>query len=359
MRRPKTPGTGLVRATLMLALASIAVSALATPSAASAAWSARLTATGSVGAGSISVGIEGPLPALTFTNSSLSSTASATISNTTAGATAPPADLAVTFAGSPGQLAGATNLVVWSAPDASGCAASSTPGADAVAGTWANGVTLVIASLPPGETQTVCVRSTVNARQDAASSSGSLAFTATVQARLTLHYFSAQSISTSTVGTSLIYPFSTLPNFWYTFRPISDPSRCFDVTGGIYASPGAVLGTWACHTSFEPVFANQWFTLAPISGSLVGIRSAVTANLYATANDTTGAVTLETRDDSNPSQSWEPQLIHPDVFQFVNGSTGLCLAAIVNPGPLSVGACDGSDGQMFAAIQLAVAPPTG
>lgn len=326
---------------------------------ASGGWSASLTATGSVSAGSLSVGTGGPLPALTFTNSSLSSTASVTISNSTAaGATAPSADLAVTFTGSSGPLAGVTNLVVWSAPDSSGCADTSTPGPDAVTGVWASGVTSTMSSVPAGSTRTICVRSTVNARQDAASSSGSLSFAASVQARLTLHNFSAQSSSNSTVGSSSIYPFSTLGNFWYTFRPASDLSRCLDVTGGINAAPGTLLGTWTCHTSFDPGFANQWFTLAPASGSLVGIRSAVNANLYATANGN-GTVTMEVRNDLNPSQKWEPQLIGSGVFQLVNDPTGLCLAAVVTPGPLALATCNGSTSQMFAATQLTVPPPTG
>jgi hypothetical protein len=314
--------------------------------------------TGSVGAGSISVAIGTPLSAATFTNSSLASTTPLAISNTTAGAGAPAGELAVTFTGASSPLSAATNLDVWTASDASECDESTAPGADAVAGTWASGVTLTIVQLAPGATQTVCVRSMVNTRQDAASSSGSQSFTASVSARLALHAFSAESSSASTVGASRIYPFSTLGDFCYTFRPSSDLGRCLDVTGGYAAAPGTVLGTFACHTSSGPTYANQWFTLAAVSGSLVGIRNAGTSNLYVTAN-TDGTVTMEVRNESNPLQSWEPQSRASGVFQFVNDATGLCLSAINAPGPVGVESCDGSARQAFTSTQLDVAPPTG
>ena len=358
MRRSRSPGRA--RSTLSLVIGSVVVlSAFNSPSAASAAWSARLTATGSVSAGSLSIALGNALPSATFTNDSLSSTSSVTISNTTASTTAPAADLAVALSGDSSPLAIATNLVAWPVSNASECTDASTPGADAVIGNWANGVTLTFAAVSPGASQVVCLRSIVNARQDAASATGSQTFTTGLHARLAVHLFTADAFSTSAVGTAYIFPFSTLGNFWYNFRPVSDPNRCLDLTGGYTATPGAVLGTFPCHASLDPGFANQWFTLAPISGSLVGIRSAGTFNLYASASST-GAVTMQLRNASDPRQSWEPQLISPGVFQFVNDPTGLCLSGLVGAsGPTTVRACDGSPGQAFTAVQLAVPPPTG
>ena len=159
MTRSPSPRAGRARAILPLALTSVVIlSVLTAPSAASAAWSARVTATGSVSAGSLAVAFGGALPLATFTNSSLSSTGSVSISNTTSSATAPPADLEVVFAGPSTPFAAATNLVVWPVADASGCLATSTPGAGAVAGNWASGVTLAIAALSRGATQIACVR---------------------------------------------------------------------------------------------------------------------------------------------------------------------------------------------------------
>ncbi|MGO4277199.1 hypothetical protein AB4Z22_46445, partial [Paenibacillus sp. TAF58] len=60
----------------------------------------------------------------------------------------------MTFTGASSPLSAATNLDVWTASDASECDESTAPGADAVAGTWASGVTLTIAQLAPGATQT-------------------------------------------------------------------------------------------------------------------------------------------------------------------------------------------------------------
>jgi hypothetical protein len=359
MKRSPSPRAGRARAILPLALTSVVVlSVLTAPSAASAGWSARVTATGSVSAGSLAVAFGGALPLATFTNSSLSSTGSVSISNTTSSATAPPADLEVVFAGPSTPFAAATNLVVWPAVDASGCLAASTPGAGAVTGNWASGVTLAIEAVPRGATQIACVRTSVNARQDAATTTGYQSFAAGVQARLTLHAFSAQASSASAVGSALIFPFSTLGNFWYNIKPASDSTRCFDVTGGIGAVPGTVLGTYTCHTTYDPGLANQWFTLMPISGSLVAFRSSTSQNLFASASST-GAVTMQLRNVSDRAQSWEPQLQSPGLYQFVNDATGLCLSAVVGAsGPTSVRECDGSAGQSFAATQLPVAPPS-
>ena len=362
MRRSRSHRPGSApRVSWSLVLGAIlAFSALATPSAASAAWSARLTATGStVSAGSLAVVFGGSLPVVSFRNESLSATAAVMISNTTSSATAPPADLQVTFAGPSHPLAMVTNLVVWPVSDSSLCTATATPGAGAVTGTWTTGVTLTVTGLPAGATQAICVRNFVNTRQDAASTTGYQSFAASVQARLILHSFSAQASSSSAVGASLIFPFSTLGNFWYNIEPATDQSRCLDVNGGVDALPGTFIGTYACHTLYASGYANQWFTLSPISGSLVAIRSATTQNLFVSASSA-GVVTMQLRNASDSTQSWEPQLVSSGVFQFVNDPTGLCMATVVGLSTaLSMATCDGSAGQLFSANQLAVAPPTG
>ncbi len=331
---------------LSLSLASVFVmSVLASGSSAMAAWSARVTATGSVSAGSLSVAFAGTLPTVTLTNSSLSSTASVSVSNTTASASAPPAELELTLSGpADSQLASATDVVVWPVQSPSECSDAAAPDAGAVVGDWAHPVTLTTDALPPGGAQTYCVRSSVGTRQAAASSSGAQSFATRIEASLVLHAFTASAASVSDVTSAWIFPFSTLSGSWYNLRPTGLPV-CVDVTQGPAAAPGSPIGTYPC---LGPGWIDQQFAVDPIGGSVVRIRSAISNFSVGVGPD--GAPAVQTNDPTDPSQRWEPQLVSPGVFQFVNDFTGMCLTAPGSFQPLSVGACDGSPAQTFTAV---------
>ena len=335
---------GIAILSLLLAPAFV-ISAVAGGSSAMAVWSARVTASGSVSAGSLSVAFAGVVPTTTFINSSLSSTASVSVSNTTSSASAPDAELELTVSGpATSPLAAVTNVVVWTASSPSECDDAAAPGGDAVAGNWANSVTLTSAALAPGSTQNYCVRSSVATRQAAASGSGAQSFQAQLAARLVLHSFSVSATSVSDVTSAWIFPFSTLSSSWYNFMP-SGQAACVDVSAGPNAPPGSAIGTYVCFGSGTDF---QMFTLDPLAGTLVAIRTAVSN--FNMAADPGGAVIVQVNDPSSPAQRWEPQLVSPGVFQFVNDSNGLCLTAPASFGPLSVSACDGSPGQAFTAI---------
>lgn len=323
---------------------------------AEASWSARLTATGVVGAGSVAVSV-GALPPIAFTNSSMTATAAVTVSNTTTGVSPFPAAVETEFTtSSTDQLVSSTRALAWPVSAATECTNTAIPNGDAVQGTWAGGVTVNTAALAPGDSQVICIRSSIDSRQDAAAVSGARTADVSVEARLSLHAFAATAEAASAISTSQIYPFATLGNFWYNINP-SGQSGCFDVTGGVNTAPGALLGTFPCHGDLDPSFSNQWFTLTPFGGSIVGIRSAGPANRFAQPN-TTGGVAMQLRDTAEPAQGWEPQLVAPGLFQFVNDASGLCLTAGVSSSPLSTQECNGSALQSFSATQLPVAAPT-
>jgi hypothetical protein len=340
--------TGRILLTLSLVLASAAIlSTLAMGPSATAAWSARLTASGSVSAGSVGIAFAGGLPAIGFTNSSLSSTAPIGVSNTTVTETAPAAELQLSLSGpAESGLAVVTSLTVWSVPAPSECDGGSAPGADAVTGTWANGVTLNGGPLSPGETKAYCIRSSVGSRQAVAAITGAQSFEAHVAAHLVLHSFSSSASSLSEMASAHMFPFASLTDAWYNFMP-SGQDACLDVSDGLSAGPGSGLGTYPCWGSYS---ADQWFASVPFSDHLVGIRAGV-ADLRAEAQ-ADGAVLLQADDPSNPSQWWEPQLVSPGVVQFVSDLTGMCLTVPPSFGPASMSVCDGSPGQSFVAVEL-------
>jgi hypothetical protein len=331
---------------LSLSLASLFVlSALASSPSAMAAWSARVTATGSVSAGSLSVAFAGALPTVTFINSALSSTASLSVSNTTSSDGAPGAELELTLSGpADSPLAAATNVVVWPVLSPAECTDLAAPGAGAFAGKWASPVTLTTDELAAGGTQTYCLRSSLESRQSAATSGGAQSFEASATARLVLHAFSASVTSVSHVTSAWIYPASTLSSSWYSFMP-SGQAACVDVTDGADAAPGSRIGTYSCLGAGS---ADQLFTFDPLADSLVGIRSGVSNLLVGVGPD--GGPAVQTSDPSDPSQRWEPQLVSPGTFQLVNDATGMCLTAPASFGPLSMAACDGSSDQTFIAV---------
>ncbi|WP_345762374.1 RICIN domain-containing protein [Diaminobutyricibacter sp. McL0608] len=141
-----------------------------------------------------------------------------------------------------------------------------------------------------------------------------------------------------------MFPLSTLSSSWYSFMP-SGQDACVDVSAGKNAPPGSPIGTYVCFGSGTDF---QLFTLDPLAGTLVAIRTAVSN--FNVAADPDGAVIVQVNDPSNPAQRWEPQLESPGAFQFVNESNGLCLTAPASFGPLSVSACDGSPAQAFTAV---------
>jgi hypothetical protein len=333
--------------TLSLVLAFVlGLSALAPGSSAIAAWSTRVSASGSVSAGRLGIVFAGGFSSIAFTNSSLSSTSSVGVTNTTRDTTAA-ADLELTLSGpADSQLASATNIAVWSVPDPTDCDSSVEPSADAIIGTWADPVVLTDGPLSPGETKNYCVRSSVASRQAVATPAGAQSFEANIAAHLALHSFSADIVTSSQIASAHMFSFALLPDAWYNFMP-SGQDACLDVSDGLSAGAGSGLGTYPCWGSYSP---DQWFGFAPRSGSLVGIRAGV-ADLHAEAH-ADGTVSLQTDQPANASQAWEPQLVSPGVFQFVSDVTGKCLSVPPSFGPASVQDCDGTPGQSFVAVEL-------
>lgn len=325
--------------------------------AAYAVWSMRLTATGSVAAGSVSVAAY-PMTGSAFINSSLTSTSIALTSNTSPQTSTMPAQIAPTFSATPATgLAANAGLAVWPIASVGDCTDTTPQPAGATTGTWGVGLTVPAASLSPGDSQMYCVRTSFATRQQMASASGSQSFSGSMGATLTVNSFTATAAPPAVMFNTLdVYPYATTSNFWYNVIPTTQ-STCMDVTGGVNAAAGALIGTWSCHGLYTAAYANQWFTMTEVATNTVMLRIGGTNDRAMQAN-ANGTVTTQVRNPGIATQLWEPQQVSPNVFLLVSASTGLCITAASTSTALSMSPCSNSPLQRFTFNQLAVAPPS-
>ncbi len=329
-------------------------------SAAYALWSARVTATGSVTVGGVSVSIA-PVSDQTFTNATLSVTYAASVTNGMPASSTIPGQVVMRF-GSPSGNAIRSNavLVAWPVADGNACDSATVVPPDAVTGGWLPGLTMPAVTVMPGTTRQICLRTSFADRQQAATSTLSGPFAVSVDATLTAESYSAVAATqTATYRSSNIGIFRMTGNFWYRVTPTGQSTTCIGVSGGIDAPPGSVVGTAPCLSPpTSSANSSQWLAMSQIDTYTVVLRLGGTATDRVLQVNDDGTLTSETRDPSNPDQGWQPQVTGTNLYQLVADRSGLCLTASATDATLSLASCVLNDPlQRFLFTQLAVAPP--
>lgn len=354
-------------------VAAVSVAGLVGAVPASAGWSARATATGSVTVGRESVTITPTAVGTVMTNDLYQTTYLVSVLNNQDSTTfAGTSDVTVTAlpATTPATGLGALlNASIWPVTTAAACTTTSNPQPGAVSGAWANGVTSAAVALAPRATTLFCVRgyptggssssaNTGQNRQNLASAlgstSGSVGFAPAFRADIALGDLRGQATATSTaITTSLIYPFTVLSNVntYYQVKPqniLSPAALCLDLRGGVGAGAGAPIDTFTCHNiGTDVTLGNQAISMIPVSGTnAIQLRVRTTAtNSGFLASSTTNAgsgVVIATSNAANPQQLWIPQQtssVGGSLLQLVNASSGLCLTAPAAAGAVTMQPC--------------------
>ncbi|WP_295127455.1 hypothetical protein [uncultured Leifsonia sp.] len=341
--------------------AALSVAGLVSAVPASAGWSARVTATGSVTVGRESVTITPTAVSTVMTNDLYQTTYLVNVTNNQASATfagSSNVTLSAFSASTPATGLGALlSAVIWPVASAAACTTASNPVPGAVAGAWSDGVTSRAVAVAPGASALFCVRgmptggssSATNSgqsRQNLAaalgSPSGTMSFTPSFRAEIALGNVTDQATADSDpITTSLIYPFRPLTNLttYYQVKPqniLTPAALCLDLRGGVGATAGSGMGTYACHDIGTDVsLGNQAIAMLPINGaSAVQLRVRTTAsnNGYLTAGGTSpgGSVTVNGSFPTLAQQQWIPQEVSNaggSRLQLVNAVSGLCLTA--------------------------------
>lgn len=311
-------------------------------------WTAQATASTSAVTASVGVtqsGFENPATT-TYTPSSLSSTRTFTVTNTSAITGTATANLST-----PESYASNLTLRVWPVASVGACTATP-PGSGVTTGTWSS-LTLT-ATLAAGASQTYCALTTIADWKTVTTPTG----TATVNPVATISvdasgWAASAPTATHIQRTAGMFPVITAPlvdpslaSSWFTIRNAANTGYCLDDKAS--GSAGTWVITWGCHTG-----ANQRWQFVPVTSSdpsLVTIRprSAPTTRLQTSA---AGAVTIETAAGST-TQQWYVQNVstgNSPVYQLVSASTGRCLplgTASVDTAPLQTVTCDAAAAQL-------------
>ncbi|KQR51988.1 hypothetical protein ASF88_10370 [Leifsonia sp. Leaf336] len=353
--------------------AAVSVAGLVCAIPASAGWSARVTATGSVTVGQESVTVTPTAVSAVMTNDLYQTTYLVSVTNAQSSTTfAGTSDVTLTALPDSTPATGLGTLltaVVWPVASAAACTTATDPVPGAVSGAWASGVTSAAVALAPQATALFCVRgyptggssSSANSGQNRqtlasalGSTSGTTSFTPAFRADIALDDLQAQATATpEPITTSLIYPFTVLSNVttYYQVKPqniLSPAALCLDLRGGVGAGTGSPIDTFTCHNIGTDVsLGNQAISMLPVSGLnaiQLRVRTTATNNGFVTAS-TTGVgsgVVVNTSNTSNLQQLWIPQSVSNSggsLLQLVNAATGLCLTAPATAGVVALQTC--------------------
>ena len=353
--------------------AAVSVAGLVCAIPASAGWSARVTATGSVTVGQETVAVAPTVVSSVMTNDLYQTTYLVSVTNTQVSTTFDgTSDVTLTAFPATTPVTGLGTLLsaaVWQVASAAACTTTTDPAAGAVSGAWASSVTSAAVALAPRATALFCVRgyptggssSSANSGQNRqtlasalGSTSGTTSFTPAFRADITLDDLQGQATAASdAITTSLIYPFTVLSNVttYYQVKPqnfLSPAALCLDLRGGVGVGSGSPIDTFTCHNiGTDVTLGNQAISMLPASGlNAVQLRVRTTAsnNGFLTASGTgIGAgVVVNTSNTSNLQQLWIPQQVSSaggSLLQLVNAASGLCLTAPATPGVVSLQTC--------------------
>ncbi|QIK63109.1 ricin-type beta-trefoil lectin domain protein [Leucobacter viscericola] len=328
---------------------TLSIAGVLAGSAAYAALVPAVTASGSVTAGNLSVAVTTP-PNATMRNSDSSVAMPFTVTNTSATSSTQKAATSVKFSSDNSAFGVGW---VWPVANAAACPTNAAIGTGPSVLPWPAGGT-VTTSLAPGESQTYCVRSMQTGT--VVHASGSMAMNITTAATLSLGNFQASNQSTARITTKAIYPSVIPADNWYRVKPFGQ-SRCLDVTGGINATSGALVGTYTCHTQETTAYGNQWFSFKQLSQSNKTL--AIRPNGPSGTSMQPRGTSVEVRTTAETSaQQWLLQQVNETTYQMVNMETGLCVTAPTAVGQLTLAVCDDLTSQRFTLTKVNVAIPT-
>ena len=308
--------------------------------------------------------------AKTFANSSLVSTGSVTVTNSTAGTSAQQGKVNLTFSGTGGDPYRSNfTFVVWLSTAANPCTDAATPGATLASGLWSSSASYVTpngSGFAVGESRTYCVRTTAAPATTNWPANGAVSFTPQISAVIALGNYGGSASATTTQQTQYIYPLVTPPSSattWnYIHRVFTTPvgNYCTDLEGG----PGPNAIGWPCKNGGT---ANQSYRFDAVAGKAgyYTIKSNNTAGLVLQQNATGAAVTAVTAVTGTAAQQWTLQqtptsyvgTVSRTFYQFVNASTGQCLTyAAVNGttaalNQMAMANCDGTASQQFLVVR--------
>lgn len=356
--------------------------------AATAGWTASLTATGTVSAGTVTVSSARTNTSAGVRNQLFQTTQRVTVTNTQASTTFTGTSNATVTARpsvSPAPaLSALMNVTIWQVATTAACTTTAAPPAGSPTGLWSTGVTSAAVALARTQVAIFCVRgSAVGAPTDSAATNqnrpavasslatatGALTFTPAYDARLTLGAFTATATGTSTaIATQFIFPYQTVSTTsYFQVRPQNAASLCLDVNGGPTAPVGSSINVLGCQSlTTDHANGNQFIRMIPIAGSnavsLKARMSPATNGYFQATNNTSGsAVTSQNANTTNPLQQWMPQRTNgtttPAQYQLVNASSGLCLTAPTLSGATTTTTCTGATSQRFTWTAVGVPFP--
>ncbi|MBO1740155.1 RICIN domain-containing protein [Leifsonia sp. TF02-11] len=355
---------------ILSATAALSAAGLVSAIPASAGWSARVTATGSVTVGQESVAVSPTAVSTVMTNSLYQTTYLVNVTNTQASTTfTGPSNVTLTALPAT-DLGTALAAAIWPVASAADCTNAGNPAPGAVSGEWSSGVTSAAVALAPQASALFCVRgyptggssSSANSgqrRENVAaalgSTSGATSFTPSFRADIALANLGGQATEPSDpITTSLIYPFYTLSNLntYYQVKPqniLSPAALCIGVSG-VGVGTGSVIFTAACSNIGTNVnLGNQAIAMIPVSGmNAIQLRIRTTAANNGFIASAGSNVVITTSNPANTQQLWIPQLVSTTGgarLQLVNAGSGLCLTALTAGSNVTTREC-ASDGAM-------------
>lgn len=335
---------GAITATLCLA-------AVLAGTAAYAALVPAVTAAGSVKAGTLSATVTAP-PNATMRNSDTSVAMPFTVKNTSTSSSTQRATTSVKFSSDSSAFGIGW---VWPVANTAACPLNASIGGGSSVSPWPAGTTLTT-SLAPGESQVYCVRSMQTGT--VASATGSTSMNITAAATLSIGSFQATHQASAKLTTKAIYPTTVPADNWYRVKPFGQ-DRCLDVTGGVNAAQGSLVGTYTCHTVDTTTYGNQWFSFKQLeqAKNSVAIRPNGPAGTSLQPKGST-QVEVRTTDSAAIAQQWLVQQVNATTYQLVHTQTGLCVTAPSSAAPLSLAICDDLNSQRFTLSKVNVAIPT-
>jgi hypothetical protein len=361
---------------ILSAAAAASVAGLVSAIPASAGWSARATATGSVTVGQETVSVTPTAVSTVMTNDLYQTTYLVSVTNTQASTTfagASNVTLTALPASTPATgLGTALTAVVWRVVTTGACTTAANPVPGAVSGPWSDGVTSAAVTLAPQATALFCVRShptggtssSANSgqnRQTVAAALGSplgtTSFAPAFRADITVGNVHGQATSAADpITTSQIYPFTVLSDLttYYQVEPqniLSPAALCLDLRGGVDVPVTAVIDTATCHDIGTDVsLGNQAISMLPVAGmNAVQLRVRTTTSIrgFVGTNGSAAGSALNNSfsNTSSLQQLWIPQLVSDDggpLLQLVNSASGLCATAPAAAGAVTTQACTGT-----------------
>ncbi|QIK63112.1 ricin-type beta-trefoil lectin domain protein [Leucobacter viscericola] len=271
-----------------------------------------------------------------------------TVTNTTTTASTQKAKTSTRLT-STGQVFGTS--WVWPVSNAAACPVNAEIGGGSTLLMWPVNTTLT-KDLAPGESQTYCFRTMRTG--NLGSSTGTVSANINVAATLSLGNFQTTAQSSATLATKAIFPNVTPVDNWYNLKPLGQ-SWCFDVTGGVNATAGSLIGTYTCHPSTDVMYGNQWFSFKPVTnGFAIRPKGPAGTSLQPSGS----SLVAQTTNAALKEQAWTIQQSSPTTYQIVNLASGLCVSAPPSFGNLSLAICDDLNVQKFVYSKVNVAIPT-